>query len=128
MLGPVAGCVDAPQRHVAHGDLVAVLERVVGIGDSGAPVDADRDAVVEGEPAVAGDVIGVRVRLQHADDANLAVRRLREQRLDRVGRIHHHRLARALAADQVGGAAEIVVDELMEEHGDDGTTAGRYRS
>ena len=59
---------------------------------------------------------------------HLAVRRLGEQRLDRVGRIHDDRLARALAADQIGGAAEVVVEELMEKHGDDGTIAGRYRS
>ncbi len=91
-------------------------------------MDAHRDAVIEGEPPVTRDVVGVRVGLEHADDAHLPPLRLGEQRLDRIRRIDRHRLVCAFAADQVGGAPEVVVQELLEEHGDDGTSGARYLS
>jgi hypothetical protein len=42
---------------------------------------------------------------------------LRQDRLDLERRIDHDRLPCLLAADEVGGAAEIVVQDLGEEHG-----------
>ena len=129
VLGPVAGCVDAAEHDVADGDLVAVLHRIVRILRLGRGVDAHRDAVLERQPAVAGEVVCMGVRLDRSHDANAAMLRLDEVLLDREGRIHDDRGSRALVADEVGGAAEVVVDELREDHvADDASTASRYRS
>ena len=68
VLGPVAGRVDHAQRDGADLDRVAVAHRVVRVVDLGRRVDADGDAVLEREPAVPRDVVGVRVRLDRADD------------------------------------------------------------
>ena len=72
--------------------------------------------VLERQAAVAGDVVGVRVRLEHARDPQPSRRGLLEERLDRVRGVDEHRLARLLVTDQVRRAAEVVVDELAQEH------------
>ena len=82
-------------------------------------VDVDGHAVLEREPAVPGDVVGVRVRLEHARDPDVPFLRLGEVGLDRVRGIDDHGLTRGLVADQVGRAAEIVVDELAKLHDKD---------
>jgi hypothetical protein len=76
----------------------------------------DRDVVLECEPPVPGDVIGVRVGLERARDADACAFRRREVLLDRVGGVHHEGFASGGVTDQVGGAAKIVVDELAEQH------------
>ena len=78
-------------------------------------LDANREAVLERETSVAGDVIGVRVRLEDADEPDLAAFRLRQYRLDVVGRVDDDRDALVLVADEVAGAAQIVVQELLEQ-------------
>ena len=50
-----------------------------------------------------------------------AGRGLLEERLDRERGVDEHRLARLLVPDQVRRAAEVVVDELAQEH-----AAGTY--
>ena len=77
-------------------------------------MDVHRQPVLEREAPVPGDVVGVRVRLEHARDPHVPLLGLLEVLLDRVRGIDDHRLARGLVADQVGRAAEIVVDELRE--------------
>jgi len=72
--------------------------------------------VLEREPAVARDVVCVRVRLEHASDPHMELLGAFEVLLDRVGGIDDHGLTRGLVADQVGRAAEVVVDELPELH------------
>ncbi len=72
--------------------------------------------MLEGEPAVSGHVVGVRVRLERTDDAGVAPLGLPEVGLDRVPGVDHHRFAGVFVADQVGRAAEIVVDELAKKH------------
>ena len=72
--------------------------------------------MLEREAPVPGDVVGVRVRLEDARDAHVALLGLREVGLDRVRGIDDHGLTRGLVADQVGRAAEIVVDELPKLH------------
>jgi hypothetical protein len=62
-------------------------------------------------------VISVGVRLEDAHETRLLLVRLGEVLLDYVGRVDDDRRPRGLIADQVGRAAEIVVDELAEEHG-----------
>jgi len=74
----------------------------------------DRNSVLDRKPAVPRDVVGVRVRLQDSDDTNVPLLGLGEVLLDRVGGIDDHGLTRGLVANQVGRAAEIVVDELPE--------------
>ncbi len=76
----------------------------------------DRDAVLEREAAVARDVVGVRVRLDDADEPDVAPLCFLDDRLDRVRRIDDDRHAGVLVPDEVAGAAEIVVQELLEEH------------
>ena len=114
--GPMAGRVDDAQADVADDDLVAVrdrLERILGLCQR---VDRDRQAVLEREPPVPGHVIGVRVRLEDAHDPHVVPGRLLEVLLDRVGGVDDDRFARVLVPDEIGGAAEIVVDELPEQH------------
>ena len=62
------------------------------------------------------DVVGVRMRLEHARDPHVPLLGLLEVGLDRVRGIDDHGLTRGLVADQVGRAAEVVVDELSELH------------
>src|SRR3990170_7267441 len=62
-------------------------------------------------------MIGVRVCLDDAHEPDVAPLRLLEVLLDRVRGIDNGRATRRLAADQVRGAAEVVVHELREEHG-----------
>jgi hypothetical protein len=117
VLGPVAGRVDAAEPHVPDDELGAVLERVAGVPRLGERVDADGHAVVDGEPAVARDVVGVGVRLERPHDAGLEAFRFGEDRLDREVRVDDHDLAGLLAPDEIRGAAEVVVEDLCEEHG-----------
>ena len=116
VLRPVARGVDDADRDVADPQLVAVLDRVERVRRLGQRVDADRQPVLEREPPVPGEMVGVGVRLEHADDADAETLRLLEIGLDRVGRVDDHRLAARLVADQVGRAAEILVDALEEDH------------
>ena len=116
VLGPVARRVDRPQDDPAELELGAVLEGVVRILGGGRGVDRDGNAVLEREAAVTRQVVGVRVRLHRAHDLEAAARRGREQRLDRVGRVDDRRDTCLLVADEVRRAAEVVVQELLEQH------------
>jgi len=71
---------------------------------------------------VPGDVVGMRVRLERPHDADVLLFGRRHVPLDREGRIDEDRIVRRLVADEVGRAAEIVVDELPEDHGFDRNT------
>ena len=117
VLRPVTRRVDAARKNVAERDLRAVGHRVVRVLGVGCRMDAHRDAVLEREPPVPGEVVGVRVRLDRADDADVALRGLLEVLLDREGRIDDDGVTGTGIADEVGGAAERVVDELREDHG-----------
>ena len=129
MLGPVARSVNAPEHDVAERDLGAVLESVVGVVGLGGGMNADRELVLEREPTVAGDVVGVRVRLHDSNEPNPALLGFLEVLLDRKGRIDDDCLVRALVSDEVRGASERLVDELREDHsGDDASTCLRYLS
>ncbi len=103
-------------RHVADLELLSVRERVVVELGSRLGVHGDRQVVLQGEAAVARDVIRMGVRLEDAYEARLLLRRLGEVLLDCVSRVDDDRGPRGLVADQVGRAAEIVIDELAEEH------------
>ncbi len=116
VLGPVPRRVKRPDHDVAELDLRPVLEVLVLERRLRLAVEAHRQPVLERQPSVAGDVVGVRVRLEHADEPDAAPLRLDEERFDRVGRVDGDGHARLLVADEVRGAAEVVVHELREEH------------
>ncbi len=117
VLGPVTRGVDAAKHDVAELDLRAVGQRVVRVLGAGGGVHAHPDAVLEPEAPVPGEVVGVRVGLDGADDAHVALVGLGEVLLDREGRIDDDGVTRTGIADEVGRAAQSVVDELREDHG-----------
>ena len=79
-------------------------------------MNADREPVLEREPSVTGEMVGVRVRLQNANEPDPAPLGFLEVLLDREGRVDDDCLARALVGDEVRRASESVVDELREDH------------
>ena len=85
VLRPVAGRVDRAQDDLAELELGAVLERVVRVLGLGGGMDRDRHAVLERQPAVAREVVGVGVRLDDAHDADAAPLGLAQERLDAYG-------------------------------------------
>ena len=80
-------------------------------------MDRHRHAVLERQAPVAGEMVGVRVRLERAGQPHAVTLGCLEHRLDREERIDDDRDTGVLVADQVRGTAEIVVQELLEEHG-----------
>ena len=116
VLGTMPRRVDAPERDGPHHDHGSVLEWVARIVDPRLRMDAHRYPVLEGEAAVARDVVRVGMRLERPYDTHVEPRRLVEHGLDRVGRVDDHGDAGLLAADEVRGAPEIVVQDLREEH------------
>ena len=108
---------DADLRRARAHD-VAVGQRLVGVLGLRERVDRDRYAVLEREPAVPGDVVGVGVRLEDALDPNVLLGRRLDVLLDRECRVDDDRDGGVTVADEVRGAPEVVVDELPEdEHG-----------
>ena len=87
--------------------------RVLGLGQL---VDVDRRAGRAGEAAVAGDVVGVVVGLQHVLDPHPVQAAEVQVGVDVPLRVDHRGDAGCGVADQVGGAAEVLVDDLAEEH------------
>ena len=128
MLGPMPGCAHSSYDDASELDLRSILQRVVREARLRRLVDPDRQSVLEGEPAVAGDVIGVGVRLEYADKLDLVLRRRVQILLDGESGIDDDRLPRLLVADEIRGAPEIVVDELSKEHGRDRSTRCGYIS
>ena len=116
MLGAVAGRVQHPQRRLADAQLVAVLDRVELVLRLRERMHGDARAVLERQPAVTRDVVGVVVRLEDAGDAQTVACRLLDVLLDRVRGVDDERLGGFGGADQIGGAAEIVIDELAKQH------------
>jgi hypothetical protein len=117
VLGPVTGRVDRAEDNVSQLDLRSVLEGLVREHGSRGRVDVDRDPVLEREPAVTGDVIRMGVRLEDADEPDTLALRLRQHGLDRIGRVDDDRDACVLVADEIRGAAQVVVQKLLEQHG-----------
>ena len=117
VLRTMPGRVDRAQDDLAQLELEAVSQRVVRVLDLGGGVDRDRHAVLEREPAVPGEVIGVRVGLDDADDLDAVLRCRREHGRERVRGIDDRRDPGLLVTDQVRRAPEVVVQELLEEHG-----------
>jgi len=128
VLRTVARCVDRANEDVAELDLGSVDERLVRKRGLCGRVDAHGQLVLERQPPVAGDVVGVGVGLEHPDELHAAVLTGIQIPLDRVGRIDHDGDARVLVTDDVRPTAEVVVDELHEQHEDDASNGCGYIS
>jgi hypothetical protein len=117
--------VHHPDRDVADVKDVPVgegLERKLGLGDR---VHGHWEAVLERQATVARHVVGMRMRLEDADDPHTFLRGRRHVLLDRVRGVDDQCLAAGGIPDQVRGAAEIVVDELAEQHDEEANTVAR---
>jgi hypothetical protein len=120
--------VERTKHDVADLDLGSVVERLVREGSLGIPVDVDREAVLERETPVAGHMIGVGVRLEDSDQPRVVALSLGEHRLHVIRRIDDDGDPGLLVTHEIRGAAQIVVQELLEQHGRDATTGLRYVS
>ena len=102
---------DSPSSSVQPSAKRLVL--VLGLGQL---ADVDRRPGRPRQPAVAGDVVGVVVGLQHVLDPHPVQAGEVDVGVDVPLRIDHRGDAGRRVADQVGGAAEVLVDDLSEEH------------
>jgi hypothetical protein len=116
VLGAVAGRVERAHRESAAAELPALVERVVLVVRRRVAVHVDRGAGRRREPPVTRDVIGVVVRLEDVLDVDAEEARQAQVLADVELRVDNRGDARVLVADQVAGAAEVVVDELAEDH------------
>jgi hypothetical protein len=87
--------------------------RILGLGEL---VDVDRRAGRAGQPPVARDMIGVVMRLEHVLDPDAVQAAEAEVGLDGPLRVDHGRDACSGVADEIGGAAQVLVQDLAEEH------------
>jgi len=116
VLRSMPGRVQRPDGHRSELQFPAVVERFVLVVGPGEAMDVDRRAGRRSEAAVAGDVVGMVVGLEHMLDPDAHVAREREVLLDLELRVHDRGNAGILVADQVGRAAEVVMDDLTEDH------------
>ncbi len=116
VLGPVPRRVPREELDVADADPAPVLERLVRVLGAGQAMDVHGDAALQRERAVAGHVVGVRVRLEDGDEAGAVALEHLVELADVERRVDDDGLAGGLAADHVGRAAEVAMDELLEDH------------
>ena len=116
VLGPVPGGVDRPHGHRAELELPAVVEGLVVVLGLRQPVDVDRGAGGRGQPPVARHVVRVVVGLEHVVDLHAEVARELEVLADLEAGVHHRRDARVVVADEIRGAAQVVMGDLPEDH------------
>jgi hypothetical protein len=116
-VGGVAGHVQHLERHAADADLPAVLNRVVGEGGAGRGVDVDPRSGLGGQGLVARHVIGVHVGLEDGAHGEALAAGHRHVVVHAIaGRVHDGRLPGLGAADQVGEAAGLLVQDLLKDH------------
>jgi len=116
VLGPVPGRVQHTEPDRTQLELVAIGERCVCVAGLSVAMDVDRRPGRSREPPVARHVIGVVVRLEDVLDAHAHVARELEVLVDLEARVDDGRDPGLLVADEVGGAAEVVVGDLAEDH------------
>jgi hypothetical protein len=116
-VGRVAGHVQDLERHVADPDLPAVLHRIVREGGIGGGVNVDPRPGLGGQGLVARHVVGVHVGLEDAGDREALAPGYRHVVVHPIaGRVHDGRLPGLGAADQVGQAARLLVQDLLKDH------------
>jgi hypothetical protein len=128
MLGSVAGRMNHTNDDVAELELSAVRQRLMRERRLGCSVHVHGYVFLEREAAVAGDVVGMGMGLENADELDLSALALIQILLDRVRRIDQDGDSGLLVADEVGGTPQVVVDELLEEHNGDGSNPCGYIS
>ena len=116
VLGPVAGRVQRAHSHAAEVELPAVVERLVVVVGRGVAMDVDGGAGRGGQAAVARHVVRVVVGLEDVVDLHARVVGQVQVLVDVEPGVHDGGHPGALVADQVRGAAEVVVGELAEQH------------
>ncbi len=116
VLRPVAGGVDRLDDEVAQLQLPAVGERLVRVAGLGQLVDVDGRPGAAAEAAVAGDVVGVVVGLEHVPDPHPVQARQPPIGVDVPLRIDDHGDARFPVGDEVRRATEVLVDDLAKKH------------
>jgi hypothetical protein len=114
VLGAVAGGVDRLDRQVAQGQLPAVAERLVRVLRLGQLVHVDGGAGLAHQATVPGDVVGVVVGLEDVADPHAVEAGEAAVGLDFPLRVDHHGDAAFAVGDQVGRAAQVLVDDLSE--------------
>ena len=104
-------------RRVAELHHVAVRQSDVLELDAGIRGQVGGRARPSHELGQAGHVVRLHVRLEHGDDRDALRLGERDVLVDEVGvRIDDGELRLRLAAEQVGGAGSVVVQELAKEH------------
>ena len=116
VLGAVARRVQRAHAQRAELELPAVVERLVVVVGRRVAVDVDARAGGGDEPAVAGDVVGVVVGLEHVLDADAQVAGQPQVLVDVEPGVDDGGHAGLLVADQVARASEVVVGQLPEDH------------
>ena len=101
VLGPVPGSVQRAHAHGSQRQLPAVVEGLVVVARLCFAVHVDRGAGRVGEPPVAGDVVGVVVRLEDVLDRHAHVARQVQVLVDVELRVHDRRQAGVLVPDQI---------------------------
>src|SRR5262249_54841946 len=115
-LGRVAWGLERADHHLAHADLVTILEPAVREFRARALTDRDGGPGPGGELLVTRHEVGMEVRLEHPLDLEPACLGLVEVHLDVARWVHHRGLA--TVTYQVRGMGEAADVELFEVHGD----------
>ncbi len=125
----VAGRVQDPEGHVAETDLGAVLDGAHGERGVRGRMQVDRRPRAGGERLVARDVVRVDVGLDDVGEGHTLLAGQGDVVVDAVtGGIDQSGLPALPAADQVGEATLLFVDDLLEDHRADCPTAPENRA
>src|SRR5215210_199816 len=117
MDGGMAGCGDGLDDGVAELDDLPVAEGDMVEADSRVGGEVGRRARALDQPGQAGDVVGLDVRLKDGDDRDLLPLGQLDVVVDKVGMgIDDREPLLRLAAEEVGRAGRLVVEELSEVH------------
>jgi hypothetical protein len=116
VLRAVARCVQRADPQRAERQLPTVIEWLVLVGRLSGAVDVDTRSRRRHQASVSRDVVGVVVRLEHVRDVDGSIARQLQVRVALKARVYDRRHTRLLVSDQVGGAAEIVMGDLLEKH------------
>jgi hypothetical protein len=121
-LGRVAGRRQELERDLAEAEPLPVVKRLDGKLDGRIGAIADDGAGAVGQFKVAAQEVGVEVGLDDPLDHQPLARRLVEVDADIAARIHHHRPAGRLVADEIRRVREAAQVVLGEDHAGWGTT------
>ena len=116
VLGTVPRRVQRADRELAERELPAVVEGLVVVLGRRLAVDVDHGAGGGRQAPVARHVVRVVVRLEDVLDPRAEIAGDAQVFVDVQPRIDHGGHSRVIVTDHVARAAEVVVDELPEDH------------